>query len=184
VTTAEFAACVVLLRRLWPHATDHLTADVLETWEGVLLDLEATHVAAAIHAFAVDGDRWPPPVGAIRKRALSLTAPVPEGDEAWGEVRRQIAVVGSKRGMLDFGTGRVVEPVWSHPLIGEVADRFGWQELCMSENQMADRAHFLRMWGEASARRRTFDALTPAARAVLEAAGVRLPDLRTPELLS
>jgi hypothetical protein len=103
---------------------------------------------------------------------------LPSGDRAWGEVREQIRRIGSTRGLVQWPTGKKLEPVWSHPLIGVVVDRFGWDALCQSTNEMADRAHFLRMWGEASARERTVDALPPAARQALAARGIELPRLR------
>lgn len=182
VTRDEFSRCIALIRRYWPHAGASWDADTIETWESLLLDLDTNPVAAAVQALAADGRDWPPPPGLVRRRACELIWPLPDADEAWGQVREQIRRVGSSRGVVHWPSGETVEPVWSHPLVGEVADRFGWSALCQSTNEMADRAHFLRMWEQASASHRATTSLPPAARAALAAHGIELPDLRAKEL--
>lgn len=94
---------------------------------------------------------------------------IPEADAAWAEVQEQISRVGSKRGMEDWtqpknedGTQPTHQPVWSHPVVGQLADSMGWDELCNSENVMADRAHFLKMYDDAAARNRREQNATPA----------------------
>jgi len=170
MTRDEFAGCLRLIKAYWPHAGRDWTPEHLQAWESLLLDLELPVVLAAIQALAADGREWPPPPGLIRQRVVALTNPIPDGDQAWAEVQQQIRRVGSLR---RYGE----EPTWSHPLIGRIADTLGWDQLCMSENQMADRAHFLRMWTEAVNRTGTADALPPAARQVLAGRGIEIPDL-------
>lgn len=177
VTRDEFSRCITLIRRYWPHGTASWSAEVFETWESLLLDLDHIATAAAIQTLATEGREWPPPPGVVRKKVCDLVNPLPSADQAWGEVREQIRRVGSTRGMAG-----APEVVWSHPLVGQVADRMGWQELCMSTNEMADRAHFLKMWETASSRERTATALPPATRQALEARGIALPNLRLGEL--
>lgn len=176
MTRGDMEACVQMLRRYWPHARPP-SPDDLVAWELLWLDLDAAVAAAAILAVAEEGGRWPPTPGEVRRRTLDLERPIPAAEEAWGEVQTQIARVGSLRGMLDYGSGERLEPVWSHSLVGETVDRIGWQALCESTTVMADRAHFLRVWSDAAARSRTAEHLAPAARALLESRGVRLPSL-------
>jgi hypothetical protein len=183
VTRDEFSRCVALIRAYWPHGTGTWTTEAVEAWESLLLDLDARQVAAAIQVLATEGREWPPPPGVVRQRACDLVSPLPSADEAWGEIRVQLARVGSSRGTQDWSSGVTVEPVWSHPLIGVVADRFGWDALCQSSNEMADRAHFLRVWEQVSGRERSAAALPPAARQALAAHGVEFPRLALPELL-
>jgi len=71
-------------------------------------------------------------VALIREKALKqdlLAA------DAWGEVIAQIRSVGS------WG-----QPVFKNKVIEQTVDRMGWKELCLSENQVADRAHFLKIF--------------------------------------
>lgn len=178
----EFSRCIGLIRAYWPHATGSWTADAIEAWESLLLDLDPIATAAAIQVLAAEGREWPPPPGVVRRRVFDVVDPLPSGDQAWGEVREQIRRVGSTRGMSCNGV--TAQPVWSHPLVGVVADRFGWDALCASTNEMADRAHFLRMWEDASSRTRTSTALPPATRQALVTNGIILPDLRLREVTS
>jgi hypothetical protein len=182
VNRDEFSRCVALIRAYWPHGTATWTAAAIEAWESLLLDLDAAAAAAAIQVLAAEGREWPPPPGVVRQRASELVSPIPTGGEAWAEVCGQVRRVGSLRGMSSWPSGEPIEPVWSHPLIGEVADHCGWDALCASTNEMADRAHFLRLWEQASARERTGQALPPAARAALAARGIQLPHLTLKEI--
>ena len=57
-------------------------------------------------------------------------------DQAWAEVQQKIRSVGYYR-----------HPTWSQPAIAQVVEALGWQNLCLSTNPEADRAHFLRFYG-------------------------------------
>ena len=57
---------------------------------------------------------------------------LPTGLEAWSEVEEQIRQVGH--------TGK---PVFQNKLTSQLVQSMGWQNLCRSENLVADRAHFL-----------------------------------------
>ena len=37
-------------------------------------------------------------------------------------------------------------PKFKDPLIQKAVDIMGWKELCLSENQVADRAHFMKIY--------------------------------------
>lgn len=185
MTKDEFSRCLALVRVYWPNGTKAWTAEAVTAWESLLLHLDVASVAAAIQVIAMDGKEWPPTPGQIAKRTLELTQPLPAADEAWKEVRFWVGRIGwSKYGQEDFRTGEKCLPEWSNALIGRIVDAMGWQELCESENEVADRAHFMRMWAEASQHQTTLDHLPPAARAVLQARGVAIPDLSVPKELA
>lgn len=169
MTKGEFSRCIELVRRNWPHSAKVWTAEDFEAWEALLLDLDVRQVIAAIQALATDGREFAPPPGLIRRRAIELVAPIPDADQAWLEVRKQIQIVGSLRGQVRFMFGEEwpIECEWSDPLIGEVADAMGWDALCQSENEMADRAHFIKMFHAAHERRRGGEHMPPAAKQLL-----------------
>lgn len=172
MTRDEFSRCVAMLEVYWPHGNAKWTVEAIELWEGLLLDLDAVSVAAAIQALAIDGRDWPPPPGLIRNRAIALANPLPGASEAWLEVCTWIRKVGSYRGFRGFD-----EVVWSHPLVGHVADTLGWDNLCQSENPMADRAHFFKLWEQTCERQRADAALPERTRRALDARRIHLPNL-------
>lgn len=93
-----------------------------------------------------------------------------DADEAWAEVKAQIRRTGY------YGT-----PEFSHTAIAEAVRALGWQDLCLSENQEADRAHFMRFYERAVERqqdirlRANAQALNPMVREMLGQIG-QLPD--------
>jgi hypothetical protein len=76
-----------------------------------------------------------PDPGQWRQAALDIVQSknnLPSGMEAWGEVVAAFENVGMYR-----------EPKFSHTLIDNIVRQMGWQNLCTSENAMADRARFI-----------------------------------------
>lgn len=123
-------------------------ATMVKSWRYLLSDVDYDAGLAALSEHASAGSEFPPPVGVIRRRAIELSLPegsAPPADEAWGEVVREIARVGyftPSEGEPD----RV--PRFSHPAITMVVNGLTWKSLCESTNEVADRAHFARMYGE------------------------------------
>lgn len=73
--------------------------------------------------------------------------------DGWNEVQRQIRVTGV------YGT-----PKFSDPLTAQVIRTMGWRTICMSENQVADRAQFRDMYNILAAREDTDRKLLPQVR--------------------
>jgi hypothetical protein len=106
-----------------------------------LVDLDYEPAALAVKQLRQTAT-FLPAIAEVRQLAAELTAGhLPDGDEAWGEVVGQVRA-----------TGWYGVPRFSHPAITEAVRAMGWKELCASENQVADRAHFLAMY--ATGRRR------------------------------
>lgn len=93
-----------------------------------------------------------PTIAEIRDRyhALTRTLGQPSATEAWSEVLRQIRAV-----------GYIGVPEFSYPITAQVVRSMGWRELCASENMVADRAHFLRMYEQLVERGEQFNRLLP-----------------------
>lgn len=121
-------------------------------WHKLLGDLPYNVAEMALVKVLATARFWPT-VAEIREAAASLMAPqLLTGGEAWAEVCEQMRRVGS------YGV-----PEWSHPVIGRAVDAMGgWRHLCMSEEPMADRAHFLRIYDTLAARERETAVLPPA----------------------
>lgn len=182
MTKDELSRCIALMEGYWPHGVRTWTPEAVEIWEGLLLDLDARLVATAIQTLATRGREFPPPPGLLRRQALELVSDLPNAEQAWGEVCEQIHRVGVYRG---WSGSRELE--WSHPLVGRLADSLGWEELCMSENQMADRAHFLKLWAAAVENEHAVENMPPAGKALLASVladkGLHLPNLNAQRAL-
>jgi hypothetical protein len=76
--------------------------------------------------------------------------------DAWQEVTRAFWEVGYT-GTPNFS-----------PITARVVASLGWRELCMSENQMADRAHFMRMYDQIVERNEREQRLLPQTKALTE----------------
>ena len=109
-----------------------------DTWLAyfrALADIPDEALIQAVSEHIAHNDEFPTIAG-LRRLALAGQHPAP-GD-AWGEVVRQMQAVGRYR-----------TPAFSHPLITQAVDQVGgWQALCKSDNLVADRAHFLRIYEE------------------------------------
>lgn len=154
----ELSRIVAFVALQWPafKPTEEQTA----AWEPIIGDLSYAGTKAAVISLAAEGRDFAPNAGLLRQRTLELTTEgVPEIDRAWAEVLEQVAMTGYYR-----------IPTFSHPAIAAAVDAMGWRNICISEDQMADRAHFLKLYAVTFARHQR-EALMPAeARKLLEEA--------------
>lgn len=77
----------------------------------------------------------------------------PTAVDGWDAVQKAIRKTGS------YG-----KPTFDDPITARVVDAMGWLNLCMSEDSMADRAHFLKMYAQLAERQDGLDKLLPQAR--------------------
>jgi len=156
MTKTELGEVAAEIGLLWPGSKWEV--GTIRASEHLLLDLAAAVVLAAIRTLSAEGERFAPNPGQVRCQAVALSSPTPSADEAMAEVWRVIAQV-----------GHVGVPKWSHPAIGDaVAAMGGYRALCMSEEStMADRAHFLRLYGSVERRHTTAALMPPSVAALL-----------------
>lgn len=163
MTRSEVIHIMKFLSAYWPNfrlpSTGPDMDDFLDAWMRLLGDLEHGPVFAAAEAYGSEGKEFAPNPGMLRRRAIEMTdtSGIPSADDAWGEVVEAFARVGSYR-----------TPTFSHPAIDAVVHSMGWKTLCLSEDQMADRAHFMRFYAEARERARFIRTATPAVRELIE----------------
>lgn len=72
-------------------------------------------------------------IALIREKALKKDSML--AGEAWLTVQNAIMSIGS------YG-----KPKFANPLIQNSVNILGWRNLCLSENQIADRAHFFKIY--------------------------------------
>jgi hypothetical protein len=111
-----------------------VSKETIELYKKFLADLDPDILEQAAKAH-IATSQWFPTIAELRSGAtqiLSAAAKLPSAAEAWGEVVEQMKLTGSYK-----------RPTFSSPVIAKLVDSFGWQELCMSENAISDRARFI-----------------------------------------
>ncbi len=81
-----------------------------------------------------------PSIAEIRERAYG-DQDIPSSAEAWEEVMQQV-----------YQVGHLGQPTFRNPLVEQIVAAIGWREICLSENVIADRAHFFRLYEELASR--------------------------------
>lgn len=177
----ELTRLVAYTRVLWPHQPipDVPQEVVVDAWRRLIGDRPAYEIEAAIDAFAAEGERFTPTVGQIRNRSIDLALVrsgerIPDTDQAWGEIKSEMSRVGYS-GELD-PNDIDAKPRFSHPAITTAVESMGWPYLCRSTDEMADRAHFLKLYAAAAQRTRSTSAMPPSVVAVLAGAMKALPE--------
>lgn len=151
MTKSEAVEIVAILSAAFP--STKLQDNTADVYARCLTDIPV-EVARAATAQVLTGAEFFPTIAALRKAALDLMPGqrVPSAAEAWNEVVGEMKRVGS------YGT-----PKFSHPAIYNAVCAMDWKLMCLSENPVAERAHFLQIYG--------------AYRERAESAALELPDV-------
>jgi hypothetical protein len=145
MTPAEAGEVVGLLLSSYPTQRQRMTredaAAMTRAYASALQDLDAAAARTAVSALVLT-ESWIPTIAAIRLKAAEHAGGRRRSSgEAWGDVVDAMRRYGSHRAPgVDFTFG--------DPLVGDCVRRLGWRDLCASENQVADRAHFMRMYDD------------------------------------
>lgn len=169
---SETKALVAVLKSAYPRQP--ITPDTLALYAEMLADLDSVQSMAAVKRL-IASHQFFPTVAEIRTEVTKGTVSLPGTDEAWNEVRRAIAREGCYR-----------NPKFTHPAIDFAVETIGWQTLCASENIMAERAHFMRLYDETTKRVVTQHNLVslPGARAPQKQIGGVVHELAVAKKLS
>ena len=152
------ARVLVVLAAAYPR--QNLPKETSQVYAELLCDIddELLVVAAKQHAAS---SKWFPSVAELRSMALEIQARangLPTAAGAWCEVMDQVRAHGY------YGA-----PCFSHRLVGQAVDGLGgWRALCASTNQVADRAHFMRIYETLSKREQDSAAMLPEVRAAMQ----------------
>lgn len=132
-----------------------ITDETTTLYTRMLSDIDPTVLETAVLQH-IATSRFFPTVAELREAAMKIASPAcqhPTSAEAWGEVKGQMRKV-----------GWCGHPWFSDPLIYKIVAIFGWQELCGSENDEADRAHFMQMYQTSLEREKQDAELLPQTR--------------------
>lgn len=149
-TKAEIAVVLSMLSAAYPRYT--LTADTMKAYSELVKDLPADLLKAAAIQAVTHGEFFPS-VHELRREATELQRQangIPNAFEAWADLlaagdgeRREVHEVEGKYHVI------IREYPWKHELVKQVAEGLGWPRTFPGENQMADRAHFVKAYDEA-----------------------------------
>lgn len=138
----EAKLVIALALAACPTAASFLDVDAVRgmraVWADVLADLPVEEVRPALLRYLGDpanAGKIPSPghIRGIVDEARHGQRRV--GGDAWGDVGRAIGAVGQHR-----------SPVFADPITAFCVERLGWRNLCVSENAVADRAQFVRLY--------------------------------------
>jgi len=160
-TLNEVINVIGVLKLAYPSFGARLTEDewaaLPRVWHRLLRDIPFDLLdAAAAHYATTSGSAFPPSIAELRDMAFRVANPNRmSAEEAWGEVQKAIRRIGFYRA-----------PEFDDPAIGRAVQIIGWRALCLSENEMADRAHFFRIYQAVAERERHNVLMLPEVRAV------------------
>lgn len=158
-TLEEVVRIVGVLKLAYPNFGARLSEDewvaLPRVWHRLLRDVPFDLLdAAAMHYVASSGSAFPPSIAELREAAYKLVSMDKlSAEEAWGEVQKAIRRFGSYR-----------MPKFNSSIIGCAVEIIGWRALCASENEVADRAHFFRVYESLARRERNVAMMLPEVR--------------------
>lgn len=141
MTDSECQKIVAVLMAAFPNAKS--TSATTTVYERMLRDQEYVVTNAAVERLLATS-RFMPTIAEIREACFDLNLGERQaGGEAWGSVLRAVQGAGSYRTPgVDF--------VFNDPVVLRCVEALGWQNLCSSENQVADRARFIELYDKLS----------------------------------
>lgn len=140
MTPVQAKALLGVLLSYWPKAD--LPPQTLKLYRDHLLEFDLEPAAHAVTNLGATST-FLPTVAELRRAIVRELDPdpIPDVDQAWAEV-----VANARDGI--YGT-----PIYSHPAVADTVGAMGGiRELAVSENLMAERAHFMRLYETCKAR--------------------------------
>lgn len=138
MTDREFETIALALKASYPNSNVLPDKYAMRTWFEALADLDARVASNAVWEH-ISTSVFPPSIAEIRQKCSERLSPmITDWGEAWEEVLMAIR---------KYGSYREDEAVNSLSKLTAIAvRRMGFRNLCMSENTVADRAHFQRIY--------------------------------------
>lgn len=140
MTNLEATKIVTVIASSYP--VPAWSKDTMKAYINFIIDLDSDHVSRAAHEWVCSQPERPS-VSDLRRgaaRNAMRAGKIPKihtPEEAWGYVLRCISLVGSAKPFPN-----------TYPLIAKSVNAIGWETLCRSTNQMADRSHFWRIYSQ------------------------------------
>lgn len=138
MTDLEFETIALAIKAAYPNSNVLPDKYAMKTWYRALEDLDYQVAENAVWEH-IGTSVFPPSIAEIRGKCAERMHPmITDWGEAWEEVQKAIRKYGSYREM------DAIESL--SKLTAVAVRRMGFQNLCKSENPVADRAHFQRIY--------------------------------------
>lgn len=133
-----FSKCMLLLETSYPNFKITSDKTKLSVWYEMLGDRTEMDLMLGVKKYIATNE-FPPTIAGINKAiASNQTSKAPDDLQAWAELQTSIR----KWGM--YHEDKAIESL--SPETRAVVQALGFVNLCTSENQMADRAHFIKLY--------------------------------------
>lgn len=145
MTKQEFGLFVMALKTYFPREKLLPNEQAVELWYRQLQDLDYKIAETALNEW-VATEKWSPSIADIRELAARIRfGEVPDWGDGWRNTMKAIRM---------YGYYRPEEAMESlDDLTRETVKRLGFQNLCLSENQEADRANFRKIYEQLADRK-------------------------------
>lgn len=154
-TELEIGKIIWALASMYPAIT--VGQSTVNAYVSMLKDIPLQILKTVIDQVGCES-KFFPTIAEIREKAIMLQLPDFEnGITAWGDVKKAFAKYGFYR-----------LPKFDNPITAQAVECLGWKELCSSENEEADRAHFARIYDDLVRRNVQNAKMLPAARDLRE----------------
>ena len=142
-TEIETLRVIKILGDVYP--SFQLSSSAIEIYVRLLADIPGfvLEQAALDH---ISYSNFFPSIAELRSAAFSIIEavdPIPTSYEAWSEVQAEIQRV-----------GHCNNPQFDNLITAQVVEQLGWRYLCLSENPVSDRSHFVQAYQELAERQR------------------------------
>lgn len=140
--TEVLAMIKIAYQNTYKNLTKNDANNMILLYQSIFAEENAEAVKLAVKAH-IATSKWSPTVADIRElihASVQITA-----DAAWGQIMTAIK---------KFGQYQECEAIASMSAdVATVCKRLGYKTLCQSNSQMADRAHFLKIWEQYSSKK-------------------------------
>jgi len=156
-TEIEITKLLKVMRAFYAHANFQDWEATRKGYVMMLSDMPIEILDAAVKQ-CVSTCEFFPTIAALRRAAAEIQigeSAYPPAAQAWGEFL-----------YLALHYGHDHKPQINNPLMDKAIDALGWYELCMSENQVADRARFIEVYNQYLDRERREMVKLPEVKAV------------------
>lgn len=156
----DFKKLVKGMKAVYAQPTFLPDQDAFNVWYSLLRDLEYNVCSAAIQAYMLR-NKFPPTIADIRELAQEIKhGEAPTWEEGWNKVLLAIRKVGMYR------EAEALETL--DPITRQVTERLGFQNLCKSTNETADRANFRDVYKQIVERQKKEEQLPPALKLTMQ----------------
>ena len=161
MTKEEFAVIAKAIKTLFPKESVFPNNESLTIWYSLLKDIDYQTATASVQKYALT-NKFPPTVADIRELAVGIEHGT---DDRWSKGFESAA-----KAIRKYGMYREREALDSlDDVTAEVVRRLGYKELCVSENQMADRGNFRMVYEQLAKDKADNDRLPDALKLTIKA---------------